>query len=166
MRWWLVIIVLFALLAAAVAMIVVYSREPAPETPATKPAQPTSKPATASAVQPPAPAARIQAYSDLLHALPGMADATISEEKLPLEQAARIHLPYWAYICPRRDLWISHPDAPSISTIADDGSQAVHLSREQVCFVHWYRSGRSYKALPVIRDGPGAYLAIRKAADR
>ena len=165
MRFWLVISIIVAILLGTLIAIGVHIYRPDRPEPAVAATQvtapaPEAKPTTRST-----PVARIQAYSDLLRTLPGMADVAIGEEKLALDQAARIHLPYWAYVCPRRDLWIAHPDAPPLSSANDEGTRAVHVTREEVVFVHWYRTGRTYRPLPVYRDEGGRFRVFRKSAE-
>ena len=165
MRWWLSISVTILLIIGGLAITQTLRRAPAP--PGTIAQSPSPVPpatSTAPSVAPLLSPKQITIYAELLGSIPLMENATIEKEKLPLEQAARIHLPYWAYVCPRRDLWICHPDAPSITAVKPQVSEAIHLTREQVVFVHWLSHQRVYQPLPVIRDEAGNFHAVGRQA--
>lgn len=166
MRWIVTIVVLAVLVIGLATTVWIVATRPAPPAPATAPiakatpgALPTTTPATApvSSASP-----RVQTYADLLHTLPGLADATLTEERLPIPQAAVIRFAFHAYICPRHDLWVAHPQAPAIASIEQEQfiKQTTHLTREKVVYVHWQRIGRQLHCTPVIRDELGAYRVI------
>ena len=131
---------------------------------------PTTAPISAAATAPSRfPSARpdvfapvVVTFPDLLRLLPGMADARIADAPLSLNQAARIKIPYHCYICPRGDLWISHPQAPSAADLlAELAKDQTHLCREQVVFAHW-PGGLAARPAIVIRDPRGAFQLLRK----
>ena len=105
MRWIVTIVVLAVLVIGLAAGVFIVATRPTPPAPTTAPiakAIPGALPATKPATGPVSSASpRVQTYTDLLHTLPGLADATLAEERLTIPQAAIIRLPFNAYICPR-----------------------------------------------------------------
>lgn len=175
MRWIVTIIVLAVLVIGLATSVFIVATKPAPPSPARAPATaaiaraiPGTMPATTAATGPSSLSPRVQTYTDLLHTLPGLADATLVEERLTIPQAAVIHLPFHAYICPRHDLWIAHREAPSIVSVEQDQfiKQTTHVTREKVVYAHWQRIGRDLHCTPVIRDELGAYRVILPRSPR
>ncbi|GEM_PF-6265188 len=166
MRWIFTIVGLVILVIALATGVFIVATRPAPPAPTTAPVAtvaPGAKPAKVPATIPSVSASpRVQTYADLLHTLPGLADATLAEDRLPIPQAAVVPFPFHASICPRHDLWVAHPEAPAIASIEQDTfiKQTTHLTRETVVYAHWQRIGRQLRCCPVIRDELGAYRLI------
>lgn len=168
MRWLLTILLPLVLVGTLAFVLVRIAQTPRQlPTPLTSTApSPTTSPAAAAVAKPNLAAQpTIQSYTDLLHTLPGFAEAAPLPTHLPLNQATRIPLPFPAYLCPRGDLWISHPQAPSLASQLDTlpGNQPTHLCREQVAYICYPRSTRAVRPLPIIRESSGQYTLLRSA---
>ena len=61
-----------------------------------------------------------------------------------LRFAAHVEIDSLVFVCPRRDLWLTHPSAPDIlETIKVATSKDVHVTKEVVRFAHWPQQNRS-----------------------
>lgn len=160
MRRVLTILLLGIVLLAAITALIVYSIRPKPVTPTTYPAttQPTTAPSTQPATTKPGPIT----WQQFLITLPGMAGATPTDGHYPIESAAHIRLPYPTYICPRGDLWITHPEGRDLMTagVEQSAPSAVHISRQQAVFVHWAMSGHRLQPRPIVRDADGTFRIV------
>lgn len=105
---------------------------------------------------------RVQAYSDLVHSLPGFAASTVGEVETTRAHAARLELPYYCYICPHGYLWVCHPQGIGLSVLLGQTAPAVCITREQVVFVHWITIKDRPWPITVMRDEKGAFKLLRK----
>lgn len=120
-------------------------------------------PSTESLPPRPAPPERVQSYSDLVHSVRRFRDAIIAQTPTAPEQAARIPLNRFCYVCPRGDLWVHDPNGLGLTVeLPRAFHNQVHITREQVVFVHWIRSPKKHWPLVVVRDDNNSYRLLRE----
>lgn len=127
-------------------------------TPATAPAE--SQPATAPTTQRAAPKPPATQYLDVVRSYhPRMAATQPMAAPLDMSQAARIVLNEPIYLSPRRDLWITRPDAPPTPEVLaraakEQNDQLTLTIREQVVFAHWTPQEEGPWTFSLIVRGP------------
>ena len=100
---------------------------------------PAVVPATAPAADPPAAVEPPRDYmAVVLAAHPEFPTTQPLGIPVDLAQAARIVLQHPAYVCSRRDLWVTHPDAPEARMmLVKAADEQTHALRETVAYIHW-----------------------------
>ncbi len=157
------------LIAAGVIVVIIY-RNPAPSDPiaadstiphdAPKPDN-TLKPEVPS--DPPEPEEAPTAFkgphdfvSLIRHLNPNDPTTEPLTRSIPLMSAAHVVIDTPVYLCPRGDLWLTHPDAPPAETLLKDAFRSQsHVTRDRVKFARW---------LPA--PSPGAGLSLQLIVER
>jgi hypothetical protein len=137
------------------------SRGPVPMVPppASQPATRAIAPATVP-VQPPAPLTK---YIDWVRQMTPLTDAKLEESRLARADAAHLRFSGLVYVCSRGDLWLTHPEAPTIEDVLRQASKvSEHLTRDRVVYVFWDIDNRgARRATVVVRRGPDKLVLVR-----
>lgn len=132
--------------------------------PATPPAQPpAAEPATAAQADTPAPRQAVATFIDLVRTRhPRFPADEPTSSILKFAESARIVLDCPVYLDNRRDLWITHPDAPPLAdTLAAAAGEQVHIVPERIVYVRWLTDETGQWAPTLIaRTADGRFEAI------
>lgn len=89
---------------------------------------------------------KVSTFEQFLDALdPAVAAAEVSRTPLPLEAAASVVTLYTVHLDRRGDLWLTHPNGPSLEQVLSEpipSDQTAHVTSAEVLMVHWDRDGR------------------------
>lgn len=161
--------IVLALIGIGVALVYGFlRRKPQSAAPATQPAvsvgAPVSQASGPAAVQ----AAPVVNWMDVvLREHPTFPTTRPLAYPVDFADAARLVVSAPVYLCPRGDLWITHPDAPSTANVLRAAPrEQTHVVRDRVRYVHWAvtETGVGYATL-VLEDGAGGY-ALADASGR
>lgn len=149
---------------AAVVVVIVANRSPKPtdpiaqdiptETDSPKPQTPDAQPELAN--EPKKKDAPHDFLSLIRHRDPDGPTTEPLTRPIPLMSAAHLEIESPVYLCPRGDLWLTHPDAPPADDLLRDAFRTQsHVTRDRVKFARW---------LPP--DSPGAGLSLHLIVER
>lgn len=150
--------------AGAVGITVYVKSHKTPAATAPVPATQAVLPATLPATLPTTvPVKQLGSYIDWVHRATPLVDAKLEENRLPRADAAHLRLQNPCYICPRGDLWLTHPDAPPVEDVLRSAPRvAEHLTRDRIVYVFWDVSEQgTRRATAVIQPSPGVLTLVR-----